>query len=138
MKNLYTSNKLIDIHTIQTILYQEKIKYFVADEQMTNILPHYSFALGGMRIMVNDEDYENAFEIINEYFNKNKKPVEKYVKKNNETPKCPHCNSENISITKIPLKITSIFLSILFMIPIPIKKKYYQCNECKSYWDIKH
>jgi hypothetical protein len=123
---------------VQALLDENEIPYEIMDDQIANILPHLAIALGGTRIMVNDDHYKPARIIIEEYF-KNIVPESpgKKIKINGKYDFCPECNSKNIELTTRPLKILSVLLSLIGGAAFPVKNKYYMCNDCKSYWKIK-
>lgn len=134
MKIVFSSYYITDITYIQHLFNQHKIKYYLSDEQMINILPHYSVALNGYKISVNDKDYENARKIIEKYLKKPEKPVEKHVYTNKKEIICPNCGSKKIDEIKKPISFLSLIFSLFFMFPFPIRKKYLQCRKCNSYW----
>lgn len=43
---------------------QEEIRYFFQNETMISVFPFYSNAIGGIRLMVHEEDIEVAKQII--------------------------------------------------------------------------
>lgn len=58
----------------QQALDEAGIKYFIADNIYTSIAPFESNALGGIKVKVRKEDYEEAFEVVSEVKTKKDKP----------------------------------------------------------------
>jgi len=55
-----------DIAILKSVFDDRKIWYFVADENVTNIVPIYSVATGGARLQVRKSDKEEAMKILEE------------------------------------------------------------------------
>ncbi len=56
-----------DAHLFRMFLESRGIKGFLLDEYFVQTFWHYSNAIGGVRLAVNDEDEEEAAEVYQEY-----------------------------------------------------------------------
>ncbi|HOF34037.1 MAG TPA: DUF2007 domain-containing protein [Spirochaetota bacterium] len=137
MKVVFSSSDFDELFVVQGLLENNNIEYFISDECMSNILPHYAIALGGTKISVDDNDFDLAIKIITEEFLKNQQATNSQVYTKSKEKKCPKCGSLNVETVKKPKPVLSLLVSLLFFLPIPLNRKYYQCNECNSFWNIK-
>ncbi|HOS84212.1 MAG TPA: DUF2007 domain-containing protein [Bacteroidales bacterium] len=55
-----------EAYIAQTKLESCGIKTFLQDELTTQIIPVYSYAMGGVKLQVQEQDVEKAIEILNE------------------------------------------------------------------------
>ena len=55
-----------EIVVLKHILEQEKIQYFFENETMSSIAPFYSNALGGIKLKIHPNDFEQVQNIIDE------------------------------------------------------------------------
>lgn len=108
-------------------LSDEGIEAMLKDENIVSINTIYAHAVGGIKLIVKDEDYDKALEILNcnEYeFLKNEYPDEVI----SEQIKCKNCGSTNI-FQKGSWIIGILFL-ILAFIPFTTKKSKCVCLDC--------
>lgn len=137
MKVVFSSSDIDELIIVQGLLENGNIEYRLSDEYMSNILPHYAIAIGGTKISVDENDFDLAIKIISEEFLRKQKISKNYVYVKGNDKKCPKCGSLNVETSKKPQLILSLLVSLLCFVPIPLNKKYYQCNDCNLYWDIK-
>ncbi|MFH1823695.1 MAG: DUF2007 domain-containing protein [Candidatus Firestonebacteria bacterium] len=138
MKTVYSSIHLHEVLLAKTILDSVDIKSVIAEENIAAIAPHLILAIGGIRLMVGDNNYDTAKQILDECFKNTSMSLEReMVQHPVNIYKCPKCDSENIRILKTHLKLPSLIISLLLMYPIPIRKKCCQCKNCGEYWGIK-
>ena len=125
MIRLTTVANSIDATLLQHQLEMGGIDSFLANENVSTMSPHLNAILGhGVQIMVREEDYQEAKEILVTYQDQSK------------IIKCPHCGSENIGFGMRGKNRIGDKLLILFtlIVPMPIgnvKNKYY-CKDCKE------
>ena len=100
-------------------LESEDISVMLLDEKTVDSDPLISQAIGGVKLLVANEDFEKAVQIYNEI-----RPYEADV--DGKPIDCPSCNSNHILIA--PLERKSIF-HMLF--PFFEKTKRI-CNDCKT------
>jgi len=111
-------------------LENEGIGSIIRDENIVSINPVYARAVGGIKLIVRNEDFENARKIIDANYYENLK---------NEFPEnelenqrvCVRCGSTNI-FQKSSWLIGLFWL--LFMIPATKKKSEFICLDCSHEW----
>jgi len=125
MVRLTTLGNSIEATLLQHKLELEGIESFLTNENISTMLPHLQGILGhGVQVMVREEDYPKAKEILDTHQNESK------------ILKCPHCGSENIGFgmrgkNRIRDRIVIVF-SFLFAAAVGnIKNKYY-CKDCNE------
>jgi len=127
-------------HMVQGYLESEGIETMLKDELTTQVYSMNSFAIGGVKVMVRDEDYESAQKILEKggYINPEKASKIETVYCNGTTNKkqCPFCHSENIGKKKIPDVIMLIIYLILGVI-FPIFRRTDMCFNCGKEWIYK-
>ncbi len=108
----------------------------------------YSNAVGGIKILVKDSDYDHSIQLLKDggYITdpNTQADTEKevfLVEFTSNHKNCPFCNSENIGIKKKPNTISfilSTFLSLFFFAIIsPVFKSVYKCFNCEKEWKFK-
>ncbi|WP_323787239.1 DUF2007 domain-containing protein [Psychroserpens sp.] len=100
-------------------LEDEGIAVMLLDEKTVDSDPLISQAIGGVKLLVSDSDFEKALKIFNAI-----RPYE--LDSNNNPIHCLSCNSSHILIA--PLERKNLF-HMLF--PFFEKTKYI-CNDCKT------
>jgi hypothetical protein len=124
-------------HMVQGYLESEGIDTMLEDELTTQVNIMYSNAIGGVKVLVRDEDYENSQLILQKggYLNPEEEPKIEIVYYDKTTNKklCPFCRSENIGKRKEPDVITMIVSLILGMI-VPIFRRSDNCFDCGKVW----
>lgn len=123
MRRLTTVSNLIEATFLQHALEMEGVNSFITNEHTSALLPHYFGMLGhGIQVMVANEDYEKASEIL-------------IARQNEASVKtCAYCGSTNIGFgvrgrTRWADRLM-IFLSAVLAMPMGnIKNKYY-CQDC--------
>ena len=108
-------------------LESEGIEVYLRDTHTVDSNPIWSNAVGGVKLFVKTQDFENANEIlshINPYsLDENSKPL-----------KCSKCDAEEIEmVTSIKDKKTlfAFIFSLLFVLMPFYSKHRYKCNNCK-------
>ena len=66
MKEVYSTPYLVEADIVKSILESSGIKCFLRDENIASSYPAVTFYTG-VRIMVRDEDYEPALQVIRDY-----------------------------------------------------------------------
>ncbi|WP_347923509.1 DUF2007 domain-containing protein [Pontimicrobium sp. SW4] len=100
-------------------LESEGIKTMLMDEKTIDSDPLISQAIGGVKLMVHDDDFTKAVEIYNQ--------IRVYQKdKNGDDLHCASCNSNRILVAPPERK------NIFYMLFPFFEKTKYICNECKT------
>lgn len=106
------------------------IEALLADDNMIRMDWFYSNLLGGIKLKVRVEDAEAANEILNQ-------PIPETVEVEGvgeyEQPKCPHCQSLDVSFQELNefLSYGSAYLGV----PIPVYNKAWTCHACGNEWE---
>ena len=98
------------------------IECYLYDEQTVNMNPIYSNAIGGIRLMVKEEDLEETRQLLQKF-------DEDYL----QSVKCPECGKPDISLISKP-GATNFFTAILtwaFSSYAIAPESIYQCSNCK-------
>lgn len=132
-----------EAHMAKGFLESEGIETLIQDEMTAQVNSFYSNAIGGIKILIKDKDYEEGLNILRKggYIiqdnKEEKKKIETYcINSKTEKNKCPYCGSENIAIAKEP-NILSVLVVFIFNAFFPIFRRYYHCFECKKHWRFK-
>ena len=128
-----------EVYMAKSYLYAEGIDSEIRDKFTAQVHDFYSNAIGGVKLLVKEEDYSRGIEVlkkggyINESGMKEKKVERVFVEKGFNKNACPYCSSENISIKKVPTIWTVLVLFIIHA-AFPILKKSYTCYDCGKEW----
>jgi DNA-directed RNA polymerase subunit RPC12/RpoP len=113
----------IDANIILGRLQNDGLNCWLMDENTVTINPVWTNAIGGIKLMVAQEDAKNAMELLNKYKTDIKQKIV-----------CPVCGSHNIeliSTNRKPGNWISVFVGFLFMNFAPPIEKAYHCFDCK-------
>ena len=100
----------------------------ILDENIVAVQPLYSTAVGGVKLVVNSSDENEARNILQKYREEQKK-YEATIDN-----QCPACQSENIN-RNIPGRILFILLCILtFGLLWLLFYTKHKCNDCGHVW----
>ncbi len=134
-----------EAHMVKAYLESEGIETEIRDEMTVNANPLYSNAIGGVKLLVKEEDYVSGIEVLKKGgYIKESGIIEKkielvYIEKGFNKKICPFCKSENISIKKVP-SIWTILVIFVFLInaafPVFFKKSI-KCYDCGKEWKFK-
>lgn len=126
-----------EAHMIQGYLASEGVESILKDEFTTQVNNFYSNALGGVKVMVKEEDYETALQILEKggylYPEKPQKVEEVYRTAATPTNQCPFCHSEHIGKKKISDVLMAV-VSIVFGQIFPIFGRVNKCYDCGKEW----
>jgi hypothetical protein len=106
------------------------IEALLADDNLIRLDWFYSNLVGGIKLKVRFEDAEAANEILNQ-------PIPETVDVEGvgeyEQPKCPRCQSLDVSFQELNefLSYGSAFLGV----PIPVYHKAWTCHACGNEWE---
>jgi len=107
-------------------LESEEIEVFVRDNHTIDTDPFLSNAIGGVKLFVRQEDYDNAMAILSE--------ISKFsMDDKGELIRCPKCGAEKIQLltTIKDLKSLLSFLFSFLIVVLPFYNKYkYRCETC--------
>jgi len=147
-KIVITSTFPSEAHMIEGYLNSYGIETSLLDEFTVQVNTAYSNAVGGIKIMVQDSDYDQSIKLLKSggYINdpdmpENTEPEVLLVEYTADNKICPFCKSDNITVKKKPNSVSavlSVFISFLFFAAIaPIYKYTYICFDCGKEWKFK-
>jgi hypothetical protein len=106
------------------------IKAYLVDDNMIRMDWFISNLLGGIKLKVRAEDAETALELLNQ-------PIPEMLDVegigNFEQPKCPHCQSLDISFEE--LNKPASYLSAYAGVPVPFHQQGWTCHACGNKWE---
>jgi len=108
-------------------LMDQGIDCYLKDAFTVTIDPILSNAVGGIKLCVNDSQFEAAATLINQF-----------EEENRQAQKCPHCNSLNVQYIVQPGKASNWLLAILtwlFGNYAIAGKQVYHCYDCGYEFD---
>ena len=114
----------------KSILDSAGIESFLADDNVIRMDWFYSNVVGGIKLLVRDEDAAEARELL-EGQTPEKFEVEGVGEF--EQPKCPNCGSLDVSFEELDRKIAHT--GLLVSLPIPAVKQGWNCHACGHNWD---
>src|SRR5713226_3300155 len=105
------------------------IESFLSDENLVRLDWFYSNLVGGIKLMVREEDAETARKLLEENIPEkfDATGVGEYAQ-----PRCPQCGSMDVSFDGLNKQIAypGLFLSL----PIPVNRKGGKCHACGHEW----
>jgi DNA-directed RNA polymerase subunit RPC12/RpoP len=132
-----------EAHMAKGYLESEGIETKIQDEMTAQVNNFYSNAIGGVKILIKDKDYEEGIKILTKggYINEQNKEDDlkietHYINSKAEKDKCPYCGSKNIEKAKKP-NILSVIGVLILNAFFPIFRRYYHCFDCKKNWLFK-
>lgn len=128
-----------EAYMAKSILESEGIEVLLQDEFTVLVNGFYSNAIGGIKLLIPEDDKEKALEVLihSKYINppEEKTPrKEIFPLKNKEI--CPYCNSHEVTVSK--QGGISFVVSYLLGFPLPFIKKAYYCFDCEKEWIVKN
>lgn len=108
-----------EAQVVKTKLESEDIRAILMDEKTIDSDPLISQAIGGVKLIVHNNDLEKAITIYNE--------IRNYTKdENGNNIYCPKCNSTKILVADLQRK------NIFFMLFPFFESRKLICNDCKT------
>jgi hypothetical protein len=125
---LQSFNNYVDANLLLTRLESEDIKCWLKDENTVTIYPIWTNAVGGIKLMVREEDYARAYDIFKETENNRKLATG-----------CPKCNGHNVELVSSPRKAANWFsaLATFFLGSYALTvDKVNHCFDCGNEFEI--
>lgn len=106
------------------------IECVLGDENMVRMDWFLSNLLGGVKLLVEPEDFTQASQLLNEPVPEqlHVEGVGDYVQ-----PRCPKCGSLDIAYGELDKKLS--YTTAWLGVPIPISSDGWRCHECGNQWD---
>ncbi len=106
------------------------IQTYLVDDNMIRMDWFISNLLGGIKLKVRAEDVEAASEILNQ-------PIPEMLDVegvgNFEQPKCPRCQSLDISNEELNKPVS--YFTAYAGVPVPVYKRGWTCHACGNRWE---
>ncbi len=132
---LKTLDDGISAHILKTRLESEGIQCFIHDENIVTLNPLYNFAVGGVKLKVNEVDLERAVNVLKE--------IEEtpYTDDEEEDICCPKCQSTELyadfKSMKNPAGVLAAITSFLLVVFPFYYKSVYRCKKCGTEFNVK-
>jgi len=119
----------------ETLLYEPQLQsagiyYYLKDHKTATVDPFLSNAMGGIKLMVKEEDVERAVKLIREIEQNEKERDDEHLIKIDGMKfikvldDCPKCESDEVYIEK------TSYLKDMFS----FSKKIHYCKKCEHQW----
>ena len=128
-----------EAHLAKGLLESSNIEVVIKDELTVQVNNFYSNAIGGVKLLVEESQVEQALSILKEggYINpqihKEKIKLERFSTEYKK--KCPYC--ESLDVVKKKNYLYVVLGILLFGFPFPFFKKRYFCFDCNKEWAVK-
>ena len=119
----------VEAHLVRSRLESAGVQAFLTDEHIVSVQWLYSTAVGGVKVLVQDRDVEEAREILSP------RPVRhsaRFVTDDLHAPRCPSCGSLEV-VEHYSRRIT-FASSIFFGFPLPLPGRRALCRTCGARW----
>jgi hypothetical protein len=121
---------LLEASIAKSILDSAGIESILVDDNIVRIDWFYSNLVGGIKILVREEDAETAVKLLEQVVPEKFEVdgVGEY-----EQPQCPNCKSMQVSFNGLDKRMTYTGLAV--GLPIPITNKDWKCDACGNEWE---
>src|ERR1051326_3218410 len=105
------------------------IEAFLADDNIVRMDWFWSNLIGGVKLMVSPEDFDEATAILDQPIPETiETPEGEY-----DQPHCPQCGSLDVSFEELnkPIAYGGAFISL----PLPVHNQGWKCHTCEHQWD---
>jgi hypothetical protein len=119
---LNSYNNYVEAHIAKGVLDEHGINSWLKDENTVTIDPILTNAVGGIKVMVAEEDAQKAWDILQQLKEEQRKLIA-----------CPKCQSHNIELVTTPRKAINWLtaISTFFMSDVAIATdKVNHCFDC--------
>ena len=102
----------------------------LADENMVRMDWFLSNMLGGVKLLVDAEEFAEASNLLNE-------PIPEHLQVEGVgsycQPRCPECGSMDVAFGELDKKIS--YTTAWLGVPIPLSRDDWQCHACGHHWE---
>lgn len=139
---VFSSTYSFEANLIFSILESNGLHPFIQDEHTVQMQPLYSYAIGGVKVFVPEDEAANAKELIDDYMktvsttNDEEEPDKPEIKKDQTA--CPRCGKDNIAV-RYDVNMGLLLLYILSLVGLFLllfTPKVYTCMHCGKKWKI--
>ena len=127
MKTIATFKKEHEAHLLRIKLEDCGVPAIVSDDITAGVAPYLTNAIGGIKVQVADEDFDKAQAALQE---------EQPAVNLRENLTCPACGSPDVAqaLHEKRSYFLSFLILLLIMLPVPLIKRRYRCNNCNHLW----
>lgn len=129
-----------EAHLAKGVLESEEVEVLLKDELTAQVNNFYSTAIGGVKLLVKEEDRERAQEILERagYIRDEQAEEKSHLEQFSSDHKtvCPYCHSNEVSRKKTPGYLVILSFLLLGAL-LPFLKKSYHCFDCGKEWRVK-
>jgi hypothetical protein len=138
-ENVYEYNQTVTLRQFRDLpeallakgsLESAGIEAYLVDDNMIRMDWFISNLLGGIKLKVRAEDAEAASEILNQ-------PIPEMLDVggvgNFEQPKCPRCQSLDISFEELNKPVA--YMTAYAGVPVPLYNQGWSCQGCGNHWE---
>jgi len=106
------------------------VECVLADENMVRMDWFLSNMLGGVKLMIDAEEFTQASKLLNEPM-----PEQLHVEGvgSYSQPRCPQCGSMDVAFGELDKKIS--YTTAWLGVPIPLSRDDWQCHACGHQWE---
>lgn len=129
-----------DAHMAKGYLESNGIEVVLKDELTVQVYNFYSNAIGGVKILIREVEYDRGVEVLKQggfvvpKDEQNQTNIESMVLTGEtDLSICPYCQSHNIGKKKDP-NILTIIVILLIRVILPIYRRSYVCFDCSKKW----
>jgi Putative prokaryotic signal transducing protein len=106
------------------------IECHLRDDNLVRLDWFISNFIGGIKLCVSPQDAQNARQLLDE-------PIIEGLYVHGvglyEQPRCPKCNSLDVSFREVDRPIA--YLSAFLRVPIPVQREAWRCHSCDAEWE---
>ena len=115
-------------HLVRMRLDAEGIDSYLADENIVSIYPLYSGAIGGITLMVREEDAQAALQILEGV------ESEAFTRYESNQAICPACGSERVGDRPLSYLRTLVLTILTIGLFLPFFYRSRKCKDCGHTW----
>ena len=105
------------------------IECSLGDDNMVRLDWFYSNAIGGIKLLVDQDDLEAAEQLLTQ-------PIPEHFEVSEigdfEQPLCPKCGSLDVNFRELD---PAAYLSLAVSFPIPFHRQAWRCRSCNAEWE---
>jgi len=99
----------------------------VLDDLSAQVMPHLSLAIGGVRVLVPEDQFDEACQWLAQ--------ESKTLREEETDLVCPRCGSRQVVfLHEHRSRVWSFLILFLFMLPVPFIRHRYKCDACAYLW----
>lgn len=127
-----------EAHLAKGLLESEGFDVIIRDELTAQVNNFYSTAIGGVKLLVREEEAVRAYDLLKEagYIVEEQKEQRLAVFPKQNSRICPFCQSGDVIRKKTPGYVV-LFSILLLGLPLPFLKKTCHCFHCEREWRVK-